>query len=117
MKMSKNDFAGKISEDRITAAKKVLADNGIDVDETEIVLQALGYVLLDTELFPEENERQTGKYVAVIDAFAVRDTQFCRDLPGAEVFIGIYTGKYEEVLFQAARDYDVAMENIKLIEV
>lgn len=33
------------------------------------------------------------------------------------MFIGIYTGEYEEALSQAASDYDVAKENIKLINV
>ena len=33
---------------------QVLADNGIPADETETVLQAIGYTLLDMELFQEE---------------------------------------------------------------
>ena len=35
-------------------AVKVLIDNGIEKDEAETVLQAVGYVLLDKELFPED---------------------------------------------------------------
>lgn len=35
-------------------AVKVLIDNGIEEDEAETVLQAVGYVLLDKELFPED---------------------------------------------------------------
>ncbi len=31
------------------AAQRVLMDNGIDADETAVVLQALGYVLADQE--------------------------------------------------------------------
>lgn len=38
---------------KIDKAIKCLIDNGIDKDEAEIVLQALGYILLDEELFPE----------------------------------------------------------------
>jgi hypothetical protein len=41
-----------ISKNRIEDAKRVLADNGIENDETETVLQAIGYTLLDAELFP-----------------------------------------------------------------
>lgn len=37
-------------------AEQVLIDNGIEPDEAPIVLQAIGYVLLDTELYPEEEE-------------------------------------------------------------
>lgn len=36
-------------------AVKVLIDNGIEEDEAETVLQAVGYVLLDKELFPEDD--------------------------------------------------------------
>jgi hypothetical protein len=43
-----------IPKNRIEDAKQVLADNGIEHDETETVLQAIGYTLLDTELFPEK---------------------------------------------------------------
>lgn len=32
-------------------AEKVLIDNGIDPKEVEVVLQAVGYALLDTELY------------------------------------------------------------------
>lgn len=38
----------------IRRAEKVLIDNGIDEDEAGVVLQAIGYVLLDTELYPED---------------------------------------------------------------
>lgn len=34
-------------------AEKCLADNGIDPDECCVVLQALGYILLNVELYPE----------------------------------------------------------------
>lgn len=37
----------------IDNALKVLRDNGIDEDEAATVLQAIGYTLIDTELFPE----------------------------------------------------------------
>ena len=38
----------------IAKAEQLLEDNGIDHDEVYTVLQALGYVLLDVELYPEE---------------------------------------------------------------
>lgn len=44
-----------INQDKINKALQVLIDNGIDEDEAEIVLQAIGYTLLDTELFPEDD--------------------------------------------------------------
>lgn len=44
----------EISKNRIEDAKQVLADNGIENDETETVLQAIGYALLDAELFPQK---------------------------------------------------------------
>lgn len=45
--------ADTVSEKQIALAERVLADNGIDNDETDIVLQAIGYILLDTELYPD----------------------------------------------------------------
>lgn len=42
-----------IKESTIIRAEKVLIDNGIDRDEAMTVLQAIGYVLLNTELYPE----------------------------------------------------------------
>lgn len=45
----------EITPDQIKAAKGVLIDNGVDEDEADSVLQAIGYVLLDTELYPEDS--------------------------------------------------------------
>ena len=45
-----------ISKEAIKKAEQVLIDNGIEADEADIVLQAIGYVLLDEELYPEEEE-------------------------------------------------------------
>ena len=39
---------------QIDKALDCLVDNGIDPDDAEIVLQALGYILIDTELFPDQ---------------------------------------------------------------
>jgi len=36
----------------VARAEKVLIDNGIEADEAAIVLQAIGYTLLNTELYP-----------------------------------------------------------------
>lgn len=43
-----------IDKRTLKKAEKVLIDNGIEKDEASTVLQALGYVLLDEELYPEE---------------------------------------------------------------
>ena len=43
-----------IPADNIKKAEEVLADNGIEEDETSEVLQAIGYTLLDAELYPDE---------------------------------------------------------------
>lgn len=43
----------EITEAQRDAAEKVLIDNGIDPDEACVVLQALGFVLLDEDLYPE----------------------------------------------------------------
>lgn len=46
----------KITRAMIRSAEKVLADNGIDPFEVETVLQALGYVLFDKELYSAQTE-------------------------------------------------------------
>jgi len=45
-----------ITDQKIKETEKVLKDNGIGNDEASIVLQAIGYTLLDTELYPEEDK-------------------------------------------------------------
>ena len=42
----------EIRDEHIKKAERILVDNGIDADEASIVLQALGYALLDVELYP-----------------------------------------------------------------
>ena len=44
----------EITNEQIKKAMQCLVDNGIEEDEACVVLQALGYILLDDELFPEE---------------------------------------------------------------
>ena len=39
-----------LDKEKMVKAQKCLEDNGIDASETGIVLQALGYILLDMEL-------------------------------------------------------------------
>jgi hypothetical protein len=43
-----------IDTKKLRAAENVLIDNGIDADEADNVLQAIGYTLLDMELYPED---------------------------------------------------------------
>lgn len=53
----------KITKHQIAAAEQVLSDNGIEADEVTTVLQAIGYALLDMELYPESD----GKLKTVTD--------------------------------------------------
>ena len=41
---------------RIQSAEQCLVDNGIDSSEAQAVLQALGYILFDAELYPEKTD-------------------------------------------------------------
>lgn len=41
-----------IPECQVRKAEQILADNGIDPDEVSTALQAVGYALLDVELYP-----------------------------------------------------------------
>lgn len=42
----------EITSEDIVRSKQILIDNGIEEDEADSVLQALGYTLIDTELYP-----------------------------------------------------------------
>lgn len=53
------DFRSNISKEDIINAEQVLIDNGIEADEASTVLQAIGYVLLDLELYDEENDEHS----------------------------------------------------------
>lgn len=44
------------NKDVVKQTERVLIDNGIEEDEASTVLQAIGYTLLDTELYPEDEE-------------------------------------------------------------
>ena len=48
----------KPTADQIRAAEKVLVDNGIEKDEASVVLQAIGYALLDMELYPDAEKAE-----------------------------------------------------------
>ena len=41
-----------IAKEKIAQAEKILIDNGVEADEAKTVLQAIGYALLDEELYP-----------------------------------------------------------------
>lgn len=52
-----------IDESKLKKAEQCLIDNGIEPDEAETVLQALGYILLDKELYPTSKEDKSCKKV------------------------------------------------------
>ena len=58
-----------IDEEMIRKAQQCLADNGIEPDETATVLQALGYILLDSELedLLDWDESKVSEVVALTD--------------------------------------------------
>lgn len=45
-----------VEEEDIKRAEQVLIDNGIEEDEAKVVLQAIGYSLINKELYPEEED-------------------------------------------------------------
>lgn len=79
----------EISEEAIKKTQQVLIDNGIEADEAETVLQAIGYTLLDAELYPqftwneeEEDHEVSAKGVLVMWATGSKDLiqKFVEDL-------------------------------------
>lgn len=47
-------YDSEITQEQIKKAEQCLIDNGIDENEACTVLQALGYILLDAEFYPED---------------------------------------------------------------
>ena len=43
-----------VEEEDLKRTEQVLVDNGIEEDEAKVVLQAIGYALLNIELYPEK---------------------------------------------------------------
>lgn len=50
------NIAVNIDEIKLKKATQCLIDNGIEPDEAKTVLQALGYILLDKELYSATQE-------------------------------------------------------------
>lgn len=51
-----DDIRNRIANNR-SEAEQCLIDNGIEPDEASVVLQALGYILFDEEIYPEEESK------------------------------------------------------------
>ena len=47
-----------VEESNIKKAEQVLIDNGIEADEAPTVLQAIGYALLNAELYPTTDKER-----------------------------------------------------------
>lgn len=50
--IEKGDIVYGLTKEKIEKAEQCLIDNGVCVDEAKTVLQALGYILMDEELYP-----------------------------------------------------------------
>ena len=55
------EFRSNISKEDVKNAEQVLIDNGIEPDEAQTVLQAIGYTLLDLEIYDEGEEKELPK--------------------------------------------------------
>lgn len=85
--MSQNlSIKKEISEANIGRALEVLIDNGVDADEAPTVLQAIGYTLLDAELFPVDTASESYVRIRTYDHFEYGDGTplFFLRLGGAE---------------------------------
>jgi len=50
------EFRSNISKEDVKNTEQVLIDNGIEPDKVQTVLQAIGYTLLDLEIYDESEE-------------------------------------------------------------
>lgn len=56
--MGAKTIAVSADEKRIRAAEMCLIANGIESGEASTVLQAIGYILLNQELYPEKSKKE-----------------------------------------------------------
>ena len=47
-------FESEVTSETIRKAEQCLVDNGIEPNEVSVVLQVLGYILLDADLYEED---------------------------------------------------------------
>lgn len=70
-------YNAKINVAKIKAAEKCLIDNGIDKEEAANVLQAIGYVLLDDELYYDEAEKAMVEELVKFKVFPCVGDSYC----------------------------------------
>lgn len=79
-------------------AEKILTDNGVEADEAQTVLQAVGYALLDKELYPAKDTFRPLSFIndaeKMVDFFAM----------SKEAFLGSYSYLSEGEYDQTAQD-------------
>ena len=99
----------------IAAAEKVLVDNGIEEDEASTVLQAVGYALLDTELYPEEEEDKitdTDRFDCIISAGERDPNRYGKYLDNEMRVLEVVKHNVTE---REAKDWLVSMERLKRV--
>ena len=68
-----------ITDNKIFVAESVLVRNGIDADEAKAIIQELGYVLLDCEMYPApiypEDDKDITKWNEILSAKEVGECQ------------------------------------------
>lgn len=92
----------KISKDKLRKAEQILVDNGIEKDEASTVLQALGYALLDEELY-DEVSKDAGK---ILDGVVV----FRKALFGQ--ILEMVEKKKGNVEFPSGKTVELKMDNV-----
>ncbi len=75
-----------ITDAKLKAAMQCLINNGIEEGDAETVLQALGYVLLDAELFPDANHLILHKAELPIDQSRLDYIKELLSLTGPEIY-------------------------------
>lgn len=74
-KISEFNISEYITPAQKQKAEQILIDNGIEEDEVQIVLQALGYALLDTELYPDNSEEKEEDEENILEAYVIQLVQ------------------------------------------
>lgn len=103
----------------IKKAEQCLIDNGIQEDEASTVLQALGYILLDKELYPEEKQEWivpvTWETCGFIKVRAESAEEACRKVhEDADDYPLPYQSEYVDASFDISGSIEEATEMSKI---
>lgn len=96
-----------ISNDKIKAAEKCLIDNGIESEEAATVLQAIGYILLNVDLYSDVEFKNKQFYWLDNDTFCLSFDGGIDNEGDKYSYLVEYDVKSKRFIFERWYEFDV----------